>query len=848
MSAPNDDAPSLHEVLRDESPWRSPLLGIAGAFTAGIVLDRFAPVGYGFSLLAAGCALLAFVVAQVGGKTRLAMVYLALALVALGAAHHHYRHLLADDDIGHLAGRKPTPIRLVGVLEEEPRRMSGDADSSPSSLLRSRPRSASATTILSVVAVYEEGKRRPASGSARLVVAGTTDAILLSGLHAGDEIDVRGQLLGIDPPANPGEFDTRLYWADRGVHAVVRVKQEGEAITLLRTGWHLSPNGWMGRIREAGHRLLDERLADHAGARGLARALLLGEGAPMTPDEWAKYVRTGVIHVLAISGQHLVVVAAFLWIIARLFRIRPRSAAVFVTLILIGYALLTGGRPPAMRSAVGAAVLCGGILLRRPILPANLLSAAWLVVVLLQPGDAFDTGNQLSFTCVAILAWIIPVVLARPNDEMERLIDSTRSPVQKFLRWAGGLFRDSYLLTGVIWLAILPLVACHTGLIAPAGLLLGPPLGFLTSVALLFGFALLLVGGWAGPLAVPLVHVVAWCLLACEWLVDRADAVNLHLPIGVFPWWLATLSSVGLWLLFVEPRLRLSRRWLLPAGLAWLCLALVAMPGARATGELRCTFLAVGHGSCVVLILPDGRVVLHDAGSLRGPDVASRIIAPYLWSQGVRRIDDVILSHADLDHFNGLAGLLERFPVGRVLLSESFARKDNRPVRATLDLCERHGVPVVTVRRGDRLDLDAAQLTVLHPPPDFGGANENARSVVVEVRHAGNTILLTGDLEGEGLAELLRQSPRPADVMQAPHHGSHRLDVRPLLQWATPGLVVSGQGPSRRVGGGPTLYEEQGVPLWTTHDHGAVTLTSRAGSLSAQTFSTRLVRPLSAAP
>ena len=82
MLASNDDAPSLHEVLRDESPWRSPLLGIAGAFTAGIVLDRFAPVGYGFSLLAAGCALLAFVVAQVGGKTRLAMVYLGLALVA----------------------------------------------------------------------------------------------------------------------------------------------------------------------------------------------------------------------------------------------------------------------------------------------------------------------------------------------------------------------------------------------------------------------------------------------------------------------------------------------------------------------------------------------------------------------------------------------------------------------------------------------------------------------------------------------------------------------------------------------------------------------------------------------
>ena len=101
---------------------------------------------------------------------------------------------------------------------------------------------------------------------------------------------------------------------------------------------------------------------------------------------------------------------------------------------------------------------------------------------------------------------------------------------------------------------------------------------------------------------------------------------------------------------------------------------------------------------------------------------------------------------------------------------------------------------------------------------------------------------MTGDLEGDGLAELLNQSPRPADVMQAPHHGSHRLDVRTLLRWANPRLVVSGQGPPRGVGG--TFYDERRVPLWTTHDRGAVTLTSRPGSLTARAFSTVEVREL----
>src|SRR5262249_45043581 len=156
--------------------------------------------------------------------------------------------------------------------------------------------------------------------------------------------------------------------------------------------------------------------------------------------------------------------------------------------------------------------------------------------------------------------------------------------------------------------------------------------------------------------------------------------------------------------------------------------------------ELRCTFVAVGHGGCTVLETADGRVLLYDAGSLTGPDVTKQVIAPFLWSRGIRRIDEVLLSHADLDHFNGLTELLERFAVGQVTCTPSFSEKHLAGVELTLAELRRHGVPVRTVKAGDVLTAGDVTLEVLHPPAVGPDGNENTRSLVLLVRHARPTI------------------------------------------------------------------------------------------------------------
>ena len=194
----------------------------------------------------------------------------------------------------------------------------------------------------------------------------------------------------------------------------------------------------------------------------------------------------------------------------------------------------------------------------------------------------------------------------------------------------------------------------------------------------------------------------------------------------------------------------------------------------RTSDELRVTFLAVGHGGCVVIETPDGRVLLYDAGTTTGPDAVRRAIAPYLWCRGISRIDEVFLSHADLDHFNGMPELLKRFPVGRVTVTPSFAEKPT-PGRGG---GARGARAAAGSRRGSRWPASgsrpgAVSFDVLHPPMEgpAGARRERAEHGAARPRHGGHTILLTGDLEGEGQA-LVRERPvPPVDVMLAPHHG-----------------------------------------------------------------------------
>jgi competence protein ComEC len=839
MSAPPplpDDPPAKPP----EAPWRefarAPLVPVALAASVGLLADRYISVPLGAGLITAVVALVGWLFTRTVAP-RSALGWLLVGTAALAASHHHvHRHSFRSDDIGRFTKDVPTAVRVRGRLDEEPDRFRPPRHDP----LLTVQREATSVGVLEVTAVDGVEGWQPASGKVRLSVEGRLDD-----LHCGDVVEVTGRLTRPEGPHNPGERDYRSFLLDRQITAELRVKRSADPVVRLEEGWRASLFGWLAVVRGWGRRALERSLPDES---GLATALLLGDSTALDREEWDAYVRTGVIHVLAISGQHLVILGWFLWLVLRACGVRRRHGAWVVVLVLVGYALMTGARPSAVRAAVMVFVVCGGIILRRPVIPANAFAFAWLIVLGVNPTDPFTAGCQLSFLSVFILIWGCSRWLApRELTPVEQLIEETRGVPEKVVRAVLRALWEAFAISTIITIVNAPLVIAWQNVASPMAVILGPPLVLLTSIALVTGFLLLILSPLGTVVGWPFARVTEWCLMACEYLVHLGDRVpfgHVYTPAPPMWWLVGFYTLVACVVLFDGKR---ARKCLAAVGV-WVVFGLLAGLQPRTTDEARITFLAVGHGGCVVIETPDGRVLLYDTGTTAGPDAVRRVVAPYLWSRGINRVDEVFLSHADLDHFNGLPELLRRFHVERVTMTPTFSDKDSPGVAAVLAALEKRGVRTRVVVAGERCSAGDVTFDVLHPPPVGPNGNENTRSLVLLMRHGGHTVLLTGDLEGEGQTLTTSKPIAPVDVMLAPHHGgkianaprgsSEKPEPGVMATWARPKLVVS----SQRVGT-PTdhlkpSYGAVGATVWDTPTAGAVTVRSHTSGVVAEAFRT----------
>ncbi len=815
-------------------PWKefaaAPLVPVALAATLGILIDRY----LGGSAVAGLGIAFAAVLAWKFVRHPHAVALLWLAFAGLGLAHHHaHLHEFPADDIGRHIDTDKRFASVRGVLLEDPiTRHRNLADP-----LAPERRHDLDVSILEVTALESgSGNWLPASGRVRLTVEHPTTpepTAPMMGLQAGDSVQVVGQWRRPRPPGNPGERDANDALRNQRFRGELRVSGTGAAITR----WDSAPWGYtrlLATTRRRGTATLTENLP--ANESPIARALLLGDGSALDRAEWDAFVRTGVVHVLVISGQHLVLLAGFVWIALGLFGIPRRRAAWAVAVVIVAYALLTGFRPSSVRAAVMVVLVCGAIILRRRVHTANSLALAWLAILAVNPTDAFDLGCQLSFLSVVTLIygvgrWVEP----KPLGPLEQLIENTRPTWWRIVRGALRAVAAAYFVNFVLFLVNTPLLIAQQNVVSPVGLLVGPVLVVLTSVALVAGFLLFLLAPVPG-VADALAAVTQLSLSACEGVVHGAD--GLPGGVGYLPsppvWWLLIFYPLAAAILLNGVA---RSRWLLGTLAAWVLLGLLVPTAEWPASELRVTFLAVGHGGCVVLETPDGRCLLYDVGTTGGPDVVRRVVAPYLWSRGIRRVDEVFVSHADADHFNGLVELTQRFPVGRVTFTPSFAEKPTAQVAETLLALKKRNVETRTVSVGQEFTAGDVRFEVLHPPPAGPPGIENERSLVLVVGHAQHTFLLTGDIEKAGAAQVLGRPAVPVDVLQAPHHGSKAAFSPQWKAWADPKFVAVCRGDLyanylREADCGPN------VVLWDTETHGAITFRSHRTGLTAEAFRT----------
>lgn len=816
---------------------RHPLLLVLVAIAAGMVADRYLGVTIEAWFLVAAAALTVWCVLHCTRRDRPAQAFVLVAAGAVAGAWHHDRwHLFAVDDIGRYADVDAEPASVEAVTQSLPRYVPVP----PYDVMRIVPAEDSTRVELTVTAIRDGDAWRPCSGKALLFVGGKMDD-----LAVGTRVRVFGQIVAPRPLHNPGEFDFAAH--SRGDRTLARVAvAQAASVIAIDEGSAWSVSAVFEQVRRRGHEILWQHI--DAEQAGLAAAVLLGEREYIDSDVMAAYVETGAVHLLSISGLHLGILAGFMFFFLRLGFVPRRFGLVAIAIAVMLYARLTDSEPPVVRATVLVVALCTGALLGRRALEWNTLAAAAIVVLAMNPAELFRVGAQLSFLCMAVFAAFDIRTLTQPApNALDRLLHQAAPwPVRlsrALRRWAAQVTLASL----AVCLVTSPLVMARFHLASPIAVVLNCVVWFPMALAMLFGFLTLLVGGVFPSLGSAFGALCGASFEALNVIIASARDISggcYWMP-GPDDWWLLAFYLL-LSALVSLPRGTIPLRWQVALVAGWIGVAFVvgavrALPRDR----LDVTFLSVGHGCCAVIELPDGRTILCDAGHMGSPDAGGRTVAGYLWSRGITRIDAILVSHADADHFNAVPYLLERFDVGQVLVAPvMFQERDGQRLGAAVEALEAaiaaSNAQLANVREGERLAVGGdVSLRILSPPANGVSGSDNANSVVLAVEYRGRRILITGDLEGRGLGRLLERPPYDVDVLLAPHHGSLGSSPPEFAQWATPEWVVVSGGFRGNLELLERVYGEVGATPLHTARAGAIRASIDADGIEVRTLGRR---------
>lgn len=776
-----------------------------GAFATGLAIGRETPelpAALWFSLAAAACA--------VAGLTRRSLCagLLGAAALCFGAGWFAVRlYEPPPGSVRVILRDAPAAARTIVTVE-------GRVLTSPHEALRDRdplmppiPDDGALRFDLAVRSLRAAAGPIPVSGT--LHVHLSRAATLTRPLRAGAGLELTGDYEPVAGPMNPGETDRRLLaWQD-GVAGSLRVS--GTALVHVsdeQAGVLDSIESKLLRARAALSDRAREVLlggAEPGEGRALLGALILGEQEPALSEVRSAFTRLGLAHLLAISGFHIVVMVGVVLFALRapgdLGRVEPVAVALLVLLYLC---ILPFQAPVWRASLMLLGLLVAEALGRRH---DRLASLGWIATLILlwRPMDLWSIGFQLSFGLVGVMMWLgerAHTRLFRPR------LKGVIRPASWFrplvLRPTQHLISTN-LLCG---LAALPLIVCRTGLISPlsvlAGVIMVPVVVLLLALAYVALAAGLLVPPVAGGVSWFLGQIAGWT----AWLVERLDAIpgtSLRLPPVSVAWSVAATVVILYWLARGTRRDRPA--WIASLVLAlWLGAELWLGPALPRGVALRVDTLAVGDGTCQ--IVRSGRqALLWDCGSLT-PGAGRNIVPRAARALGVWHTPVAVITHPNIDHFDGMLDVVEPLGVRMILVGEAFAEaaaaRARGPEAYLLSELARRGVQVRTIAAGEKLVVGSAEVEFLSPPAGAAWKADNDRSLVARVRATPvdskrpRSLLLTGDIQDEAIASLERRYPHlRADLMEVPHHGSAREAAFQFVEAINPAVVLQSTGPKR---------------------------------------------------
>jgi competence protein ComEC len=792
---------------------------VAALLIAGILSGEFA--WHGRLPLLAGIVPFGVLAALLGATvTRRWGVVAAAALVVwvgVVAVNFSRARAVRGDSVTALVPPGDT-CRLEGVVLDEPQSEKGKGIYGQPAWWRSR-------FLLRVTGVSLGAEMQAAHGIVLVNSAGPSELEL----GYGERVRFWCTVQAPDAARNPGGFDYRAWLDRKGIHRVVEIERHD---SLERLGGGGSP---IWRFVYAARRRLERALnyGRMSGEdRAFLKAVLLGKREGVSDEIEDALIATNTMHILAISGLHVAIIAIALRRGFRLCFLPPWAASALTLVVLALYAAMTGGRGPVVRSALMMAAFLVAPLVRREADSLNSLAFAAAVILFVRPLELFSAGFQLSFMTVAAI-----VMLARRmTDWVAGRFHLRPEPGVDVPRWQRRLWPTALLVIQLFavslsaYIGAAPLTAYYFNQFAPLSFIPNVAVIGLVGVILPLGFLAAVAGQVIPPIAAGLNTMNGVLIAALQKVVVLTSNVRfIHLNVRSAPA-LALAAYYGL-LAAVGFAHRASRatRLTLAAGLAALGALVIWSPTMPPPRGTEIVVFDIGKGDSVFVRTRQGRRILIDGGMVVGGDPGRSVIMPFLRSRGYNRLDAVVLTHYDADHYGGLAHVVAQIGTRVLVLRGGLKAQGPHEAEELLRAAQRRGIRIEHLEAGGTLTPPGdTPIVALAPEAALAATtSENNASIVLRVGD-GPGALLTADIEKEVEEELIqtRPGPLPAAVLKVPHHGSKTsstpafLDVvRPTLAIITADRFQIHPHPAREV---VERYEARRIRVLRTDEYGAV--------------------------